>query len=283
MPPASNASSDALGSLGHPPLAGLAALPPGDVFASGIRAERDFLGPAGIRMAPTFAEHEIQRVRALIKRQLVANARAISPEAAADIEATSLERYHEVASRHDHHRLLSKTGRMLDAASVAEIRTMSFFRYVSEVFGEDWRLSDEEGVGHEQVCFRVVRPDEPDDVGSVHRDKWFWDHYHWQVPEGWGRAKAWVQVCGDPETSGLLLAPGSHVGPDDYEVGSRDGKVTFTPRGPMADIPLHRYMGAVGEPVLFNYWLLHVGSINRAAVSRVSFEITILFREGAAT
>jgi Phytanoyl-CoA dioxygenase (PhyH) len=251
-------------------------LPASDVFFGAPASEAAFCGPAGLLQGPAFSAAELERIRELIKARLLDSAQQISPQAAAAIESTSLYNYHEVADRYDHSKLLSKLGRILPLASVNEIKQMSFFDYAREAFGP-FHLSDEEGIGHEQVCFRIVRPERREDVGSLHRDTWFWDYYDFPVPAGMSRAKVWVPVCGASDLAGLLLAPGSHRRPAPYRSEVRNGKLAFVPDFDTQTIGLKRFCGSPGDPVMFNYDTLHVGSLNRAPTCRVSFEITILF------
>ncbi len=259
-----------------PVLQTIGPLPPDQVFFGASRSEQAFGGPAGVLQGPSFTTPELDRIRELIKSRLADNARQTSAQAAADIEAVELGQYHTVADRHDHSKLLSKLGRILPSQSVDEIKQMSFFDYVRKAFGP-FCLSDEEGIGHEQICFRIVRPNRREDVGSLHRDSWFWDYYQFPVPDGKSRAKVWVPVCGTSDLAGLLLAPGSHKVPAPYRIEQPDGKLTFVPDFDVDAIGLERYCGQPGQPVMFNYDTLHVGSLNRAGNCRVSFEITIMF------
>jgi hypothetical protein len=256
-------------------------LQPEEIFFGSPASETAFCGPVGLLQGPAFTGPELTRIRELIKDRLVENARALSPQAAAEIESTDLSQYHTVADKYDHSKLLSKLGRILPKRMVDEIKQMSFFDYARKAFGPFY-LSDEEGIGHEQICFRVVRPNRREDVGSLHRDSWFWDYYEFSVPPGVSRAKAWVPVCGTSDLAGLLLAPGSHKGPAPYRTTKVNGKLMFVPDFDVGAIGLQRYCGNPGEPVMFNYDTLHVGSLNRADSCRVSFEITIMFRTAQA-
>ncbi len=260
-----------------PPLTDIGPFPPGDLFFGGPRSEKAFGGPAGLAQGVSFRPDEVVRIQELMHAHMVETARQISPQAAEQVSDTPLEEYHRVAGRLDHRKLLSKAGRILSARAVDEIRGMSFFDYAREAFGP-FQLSDEEGIGHEQVCFRVVRPQVREDVGSLHRDSWFWEHYNFVVPEGMSRVKVWVPVCGAPAQAGLLLAPGSHRTPGGFRTEVVDGKLAFLPEGPAAQTELRRFCGSPGDPIMFNYDMLHVGSLNRGQHCRVSFEITILFK-----
>ena len=256
---------------------------PEDIFFGAPASEAAFCGPAGLLQGHSFTAPDLNRIRELIIARIVENAHELSSHAAADIESTDLEQYHTVSDRHDHSKLLSKLGRILPKKMVDEIKQMSFFDYVRKAFGPFY-LSDEEGIGHEQICFRIVRPNRRDDVGSLHRDSWFWDYYKFPVPAGISRAKAWVPVCGMPNLAGSLLAPGSHKGAAPYRTTMVNGKLTFVPGFPdVATIGLQRYCGSPGGARdVLNHDTLHVGSLNRADSCRVSFEVTIMFQTAKA-
>jgi hypothetical protein len=248
---------------------------PSDLF-DGPRCEKNFGGALGLRRGPAFTGAEVARIAALIKDHMLNMAREVSPGAVAGLEAVGLERFHQVEG-YDHPRMLSKRGRILTDAAVQEIKAMSFFDYVRTGFG-DFYLADEEDVGHEQITFRLVRPGQSDDVGSLHCDAWFWDAFGTPLPEGVNRTKVWAGIHVQPELNGLRLAPGSHRLAAPHRVDQTGAKAAFTPEFDVADIGLGQFDGAPGDTVLFNYRLLHVGSLNRADACRVSIETTIMYR-----
>jgi hypothetical protein len=265
----------------YPPLRDVGPFPAEDVFFGAERCEAAFGGEQGLAQGPAFTPGELDRIRELIKEQLVENARSISSGLAAAIADVPLSKYHTISDNRDHGKLLSKLGRVLSKRAVDEIRQMSFFDYVKEAFGP-YYLSDEEGLGHEQICFRVVRPNLRSDVGTLHRDAWFWDHFGFQIPEGISRTKVWVPVHGAIDQSGLLLAPGSHREAGGFRTEVIDGKLSFIPEVQPDAVRLHRFLGRPGDPIMFNYNILHVGALTRGDESRVSFEITVMYRTGRA-
>jgi hypothetical protein len=264
-----------------PPLQDVGPFPPGELFFGAARSESAFGGEAGLAQGPSFTPAELDRIRALIKQQLVDNAQRISSKLATAIADTPLSKYHTISDNRDHGKLLSKLGRVLNRSAVDEIRQMSFFDYVYDAFGP-YYLSDEEELGHEQICFRVVRPNLREDVGTLHRDAWFWDHFGFVIPEGISRTKVWVPVYGAGDQSGLLLAPGSHRQAGGFRTEMTDGKLCFVPELSPHEVQLNSFLGRPGDPIMFNYNLLHVGAVTRGDESRVSFEITIMYRSDRA-
>jgi hypothetical protein len=255
-------------------------LPPQEFFCGLPRSEKAFCGADGLLQGPAFTSEELVAIRGLIKQHLVETAYGFSSIAADAIANAELENYHLISKEVDHAKLLSKRGRILPKSIVDTIKQMSFFDYVERAMGPFY-LSDEEQVGHEQICFRIVRPNRREDVGSLHRDSWFWDHYSFNVPPGIARGKVWVAVGGEPGLAGLLLAPGSQNIAAPYRTETVNGKLAFVPDFDIGGIGLQRYCGALGQPVMFNYDTLHVGSLNRAEQCRVSFEVTIMFESAS--
>lgn len=251
-----------------------------DLFGGAAKSETAFCGEAGLLKGPSFTADELRTIRELLKGHLIRTAHDFSPRAAEAIAAVELDDYHLVSDQIDHAKLLSKKGRILPEPIVDAIKQMSFFDYLRKTMGSFY-LSDEEGVGHEQISFRMVRPNRREDVGSLHRDAWFWDHYGFHQPAGIARGKTWVAVCGEPGLAGLLLAPGSQKMPAPYHTATTNGKLAFVPEFDVETIGLQRYCGALGEPIMFNYHTLHVGSLNRGERCRVSFELTIMFEASA--
>jgi hypothetical protein len=248
-----------------------------DVFFGAPPSEEAFCGEAGLLKGPAFSADELRKIRELLKGHLINTTHGLSPRTADAIAGVELDDYHLISGEINHAKLLSKKGRILPKAIVDAIKEMSFFDYLRKTMGSFY-LSDEEGVGHEQISFRMVRPHRREDVGSLHRDAWFWDHYGFHKPEGIARGKVWVAVCGEPGLAGLLLAPGSQKLPAPYHTETANGKLAFVPEFDVETIGLQRYCGGLGEPILFNYNTLHVGSLNRAEQCRVSFELTIMFK-----
>jgi hypothetical protein len=249
---------------------------PVDGLFDGPRNESTFGGARGLARGPAFKASEVARICEIIKAHMLSVAEAVSPAAVPALAATPLERFHGVEG-YDHASMLSKRGRILSDEAVQEMKAMSFFDYVRAAFG-DFYLADEEDVGHEQITFRLVRPGRSEDVGSLHRDAWFWDHFGTPLPPGVSRAKVWAPICVEPALNGLRLAPGSHRIDAPYRVDASGRKVKFVPQFDVEAIGLQQFGGEAGEPILFNYKTLHVGSLNRGRHSRVSIETTIMYR-----
>lgn len=247
-----------------------------DLFRTDDRPERLFGGELGCRQGPELREDEVVRVAEIIREQLIRNAAPLGGNASDLIAASPLDQYHTVASQFDHQTLLSKAGRILPKDAVDEIRGMSLFDYLADGLG-DITLADEDKVGHDQICFRVVRPNIREDVGFLHCDHWFWEHYQWPTPADKNRLKVWVPICIDAGENGLVAVPGSHQMDLPYRTTRVGHKVAFEPGFDMAELDYRLFDRAAGTAFLFNYYMLHVGALNTTPNTRVSIEFTVLY------
>ncbi|MDO8289813.1 MAG: phytanoyl-CoA dioxygenase family protein [Parvibaculum sp.] len=251
-------------------------LPPREIFRSDQRDERLFGGELGCRQGPRLRDDEVTRIRELIKERLVYNAGNLNRKEVDLISNCSLDQYHTVSSHFDHQKMLCKAGRILSKEAVEEIRSMSIFDYFKEGLGS-FDLADEDNVGHEQVCFRVVRPNMKEDVGSLHCDSWFWDYYNWPTPAGQNRLKVWVPICVDAGKNGLIAVPGSHTEDRLYQTKLAGHKIAFEPGFDISNLDYRLFDRPAGTTFLFNYFMLHVGAANISATTRVSIEFTVLY------
>lgn len=220
------------------------------------------------------ADAELQRVQRHIEAQWLDVLARHVPAEVEHFAARGIARYHEGADRIDHRSIWPKAVRILPEAAVADIRSMGFMQELAATFG-DFRISDEEDVGREEIYWRLVRPGQPTDMGPLHADRWFWDLGHGSTPPGAERVKVWVAVVTEPGLSGLRLVPGSHRQQWRYHGEFRDGmmKPVFDEDEARLDPQLVRT--DPGDAIVFHDALLHGGAPNRGRLTRVSFEFTM--------
>jgi hypothetical protein len=138
-------------------------------------------------------------------------------------------------------------------------------------------VTGEEGRGDPDVYWRLVRPDSPSDVGSVHADYWFWDLLGFDFPADMQRVKVWLPLLQDDENPSLMVLPGSHLRDFRYtsfvnHLGHRKPQYAdedITDR--MIPAPVR-----TGQAVIFNDRLLHGG--RSTGVLRISLEFTLACR-----
>lgn len=251
------------------------ALDPELAFENSDKSEFNFGGERGFFVGAQFSNDEIISIRSEIKSHLVGRAFTISRDYANLIDANELSHYHSYCDPELHPKMFSKMGRILPDESVKKISKFSVFDYLSDCFG-DFELSDEEGLGYQQISFRIVRPNNRADVGDPHRDVWFWESLRIPNIENKKRAKLWFMIDGDPSVSGLILAPGSHRIDIPYALNNVGGRNRFD-SDIAQQVPYQRFAGPIGQTVMFNYGCLHAGTVNYGDQCRISCEMTIMF------
>lgn len=247
-------------------------------FKNGIRTEKNFGLEKGFISSFALSGEELQVFNSKLTDYVCENAANISKSLADELCEVGLAKLHKVIDDNYHAELLGKMNRIVPAELVSYLKSTECFQNFGELFG-DYFLSDEENIGREQICFRIVRPQKEKDVGSWHKDRWFWDHYRFDTQVKAGRVKAWSQLIGEPELSGLRFMPGSHLMEIKYQAVEQSGKLKFLPEKIGDSQESYQFSGKLGEFVLFNYDVLHVGAKNQGLDCRVSIETTFCFNE----
>ena len=86
------------------------------------------------------------------------------PKIAEEFRSEGINQYHELADVLDNGLMWPKVNRIFNPDAVAETRSMSLMRRHEDEFGY-FEISDEDNVGHEEIYWRLVRPNSPIDVG----------------------------------------------------------------------------------------------------------------------
>jgi hypothetical protein len=223
---------------------------------------------------------ELGRVRELITAQYLDRLGQLQPELVGPAKAVGIDQYHTLPIKFDHGASWPKDTRLLDPKYVAEFSRMDFFHRIQDQFGASAVIS------HDELNWRVVRPNRPEDVGPVHADKWFWDagYGYGSMPAGFDRFKIWIGIYTEPGVNGLTIKPESHR--------STHWKHHFEIKGGIrkpvldedeASLNMHLLPLKAGQMVLFHDELLHGGAVNRGTTCRVSIELTVLFDKGEGT
>ena len=110
-------------------------------------------------------QDELIKIQSLITSSWLLNiGNNTTPQIAEEFKSAGINRYHELAHLLDHGSMWPKVSRILNPDAVAEIRNMSLIRRLEDQFGY-FEISDEDNVGHEEIYWRLVRPNSPIDVG----------------------------------------------------------------------------------------------------------------------
>ena len=232
----------------------------------------------GFSLALRLSPAELEGVRGLIRAQWLAHIQARAPEHFEAFSELEMEHYHEKAHLLNHGQFWPKKARILPQSAVPLLRATSLFKALENTFGS-FEISDEEAIGHEEIYWRLVRPNEPNDVGPLHADSWFWSLGHGTTPPHTQRVKVWIAIYCEPGLNGLRVVPDSYRKQWKYHGEYRDGfsKPQIDERE--EDLNIQLLHTEPGNAVVFHDDLLHGGVINRGQRTRVSLEFTLFVRE----
>lgn len=220
-------------------------------------------------LAPT----ELDFVRGLITAQYLDRIGTLQRDLVPIARERGIARYHTLPTTFDHGKSWPKASRLLDPKYVTDFARMGFFRRIQSQFGASATIS------HGELNWRLVRPNQPGDIGPIHADKWFWDagYGYGSMPPGFDRFKIWVAVHTEPGANGLCVKPASHRQEWKHHFETKDGvsKPVFDEDSDAIETELLP-LGA-GQMVMFHDELLHGGVVNRGNTCRVSIELTVLF------
>ena len=203
--------------------------------------------------------------------------KTIAPEHVKRFEGCGIERYHEASHLIDHGSVWPKKVRILPQNAVSEIRKMSFVNKLEDYFGS-FEISDEDNVGREEIYWRLVRPNEKNDVGPLHADSWFWGLGHGTTPNNMVRVKVWIGIYVEPGLNGFVYVPESHLKNWPYHAVLKDGF-----KKPKIDVdegslnPL-LFKSKPGDTIIFHDKLLHGGALGKGNRTRVSLEFTMFVK-----
>lgn len=169
----------------------------------------------------------------------------------------------------NHKKIRNKKSRTFDEP--AACRIASLVRSQFKLKDHDF-ITDEEGLGHQNVYWRCVRARRNSDVGPIHADAWFWKLGGWPFPEGFRRLKVWVPLRQEDDKSALLVVPGSHRHHFKYEsLTSADGRIRPNILEDVSKSAIKCPVN-IGQCVIFHDKLLHGGSVG--SLTRISVEFT---------
>jgi hypothetical protein len=180
----------------------------------------------------------------------------------------------------DHSKIADKRKRMLSEAALVDFFSFDSVVKLTSLIGE-FQISGEESRGDPEVYWRLVRPNQPGDVGPLHADGWFWHcNSSWHRPaRPHRRWKVWVAVENERGSGGLKVVPGSHLRQDiSYDIRFESGKNKPMIVDPHGSINASSVLLNVspGQAVLFDDSLVHGGAASKGRLPRVSLEFTCL-------
>ena len=194
--------------------------------------------------------------------------------------AAGLSNYHTI----NHHFLFSdKETRLLNISYVGKVKNFCLFKTLKRELGEFYispvifnrRIIR----SREEVYWRIVRPNAESDVAEIHADTWhhglFNDAYGTLLKSDEYTLKLWIPIVVEPGLSGLAVVPDSHK----QSWPTKKIELLNRSKIELADEVTPILLETEpGQCVIFNDHLLHVGALNRGSKTRVSAEITLIFK-----
>ena len=176
----------------------------------------------------------------------------------------------------NHANLFSKKNRILPEKYFNILfDSLNIFKKLKNIF-EEFTITDEEKVGYGNFYWRIVRPYPKKDVGTMHKDKWFWDLGTGEMDDSkYKRYKLWISIDGESKL-GFKYVPGSPNLNLNYKFKIEDNK-----KKPVFDEKILdknqiiSLKGDRGTYIIFHDELLHGGEMLHNEIPRVSIECTI--------
>ncbi len=248
-------------------------------------ADRLFGSPGyctDIRLTP----EELEVFVGEVERQWLDRMEGAAPDHAGRFRDTGIAGYHRFTDVVDHRSLWPKPVRVLPQDAVERIKSLGFLQRVRDTLGPfriaEFVWENRTEPGREEIYWRLVRPNAADDVGPLHADTWF----HETVGGGKGQfgedevtVKLWIALKTEAGRNGLLVVPDSHRAGVPHTTVVRDG----TAKPQIGELPPGCEPMLVeatpGTIIAFNDRLVHGGAVNQGSSTRVSAEITLVFKK----
>ncbi|OUV02917.1 MAG: hypothetical protein CBC42_05275 [Betaproteobacteria bacterium TMED82] len=197
-------------------------------------------------------------------------------------EKYGIQNYHLISSNFNHSKTWTKTNRLFNTECIQKIKCMKTFSVLENIFGK-FKISDvyetEQRFGVEEMYWRLVRPNQPEDVGPLHADYWF--HQTFNGGEGMFKNteetfKVWIPIFSEPGKNGLGIVKGSNSANFPYEIKviNHVPKPVPTFDEKLAKVELIPTLP--GNILIFHERTLHKGFTNLGQKTRVSMEVTLV-------
>jgi hypothetical protein len=253
-------------------------------MTNGLELKRKIFETPGFSADVKLGADELDVFRAAITEQWLSVISAQHPDLAPRFRDIGLPNYHTLSHLIDHERLWPKKNRCLPSHSCDQIKALPFLQTLKQEFGafelSDVIYDDVHEAGREEIYWRLVRPDTPSDVGSIHADKWFHGFMapdNKVFPAGSTTVKIWIPIYSVPGRNGLLIVPDSHLREWRYHGVAGRGGIKPRIDEDVDSIGAQLMLTDPGNLLIFNEGTLHGGAVNRGGQTRVSAEITMVF------
>ncbi len=248
-----------------------------------LALKREIYKDPGYTLAYKLSKGDLQYLRDVVTQQYLDNIRKECPEHYELFESAGIENYHKHSHLVEHTKIWPKLRRCLDQDVCQRIQQLDFFKTLQRDFSPFMlgRVVYEKEVdwSRDEMYWRIVRPQQSDDVGTLHADKWFHDSMKIRervFPEGANALKIWLPLFCEIGMNGLEIVEGSHR--QDWTFNVVDIENTAKPRLGVDETQIERklLLTPPGQMVIFNEDLVHVGAVNKGEQTRISLEITLV-------
>lgn len=248
-----------------------------------LELKKEIYENKGYSLPYKLCPNELVKLRSLVEEQFLQNISKHYPNYLELFKSAGIENYHLHSHLVDHSRIWPKLSRCLAQNACNEIKEMNFFKTLTNDFSpfQLGRVVYEREVVWEwdEMYWRIVRPHQPGDVGTLHADKWFHDCMKIRervFPKGANALKIWIPLYCEAGKNGLEVVEGSHHKNWDFRI--EDIENTYKPRLNCEESQIERTLLSTepGEMVIFNEDLVHVGAVNEGSTTRISLEITLI-------
>lgn len=229
-------------------------------------------------------QQELETIRRLIKKQFFEVLEKNCEEHLEAFKRLDVPNYHKASHLIDHSKVWPKPVRCLPQDSCNLIKELPFWSDIQQMFAPFMlgHVVYERQVEYarDEMYWRIVRPGQVHDVGTLHADRWFHESMNIRercYPEHAHALKIWIPIYVEPGLSGLEIVEGSHKSRD-WTYNVEDIGNTLKPRMSVDETTIAKKLLEVeaGNMVIFNEDLVHVGAVNRGDLTRVSLEITLV-------
>ena len=237
----------------------------------------------GFTLEHKLSEKELEFFRNSISSQWIAKIFESNPFLGKKIKESSIsiENYHLISNDLEHSKIWNKSSRILNEEFVNWFLKSDFANLLEKKFGK-FIISDEDNLGFSNIYWRLVRPKQPEDIGPLHRDSWFWElNDNFPKPNNdFYRLKVWIPIYTEIGLNGLLVEPFSQF----RENIKWNGEKRHGIKKPLLITPLSNLYPVLiksepGNAVIFNDNLIHGGALNNGSKCRVSVEFTMIFED----
>ena len=233
----------------------------------------NLFGRKGYATNLELSKNDLEAMRSLVVSRYIDLLSSSCP----DIEPSAVNHgpqyYHNINLGDRHKEVFCKSNRML-SNDLTDFKQLDFYKRLKSVFG-DGLGADEELILASEFYWRIIRPNEPTDVGPIHADSWFWTLQDIKPPDGKTRVKVWFSLFSEPGKSGLMYLEGSHLMAYEYSGEIRDGLLKPQPSFDSHSLPMVVFDGPPGQAFIFNEDLLHGGLVG-GDLTRVSIEFYLV-------